>query len=462
MPSCFRWSAIYELDWYGACVLPGVVNSSKSDICEPLNDFAFERMAVKFLVASKRCEMAELETLLGMGDLVRSVSDLIHAVQRERGASNLHLGSGGEAFGDEMSKMVLETDQSLGALVAAWTRMGERDTTGIDRTRLLNRMAHAAHELAGLVGLRSKVRDLKVTPRKGMEAYSELVRYLLAIVFEAADAALDPLISRILVALFHFMEGKEFAGQERAMGAGAIATGSVDEVTRNRILRMIDEQERCFEVFEEFADEQSVVQWRTGLSVDNQVQLEKLRRIVCTDGDSSKMGSDFGRTWFECATRRIDGMKLIENRVVEKLQDLCEEKLAEARASQCSEGQGLEGSLTKEAVADGGFVLYFAGVALNEGAVLTPEIGGSRLGRSLLELLQGQAQRLHKLNEELREVKEALEDRKLIEKAKGLLMKHRKLSEQEAHKMLRDLAMKQSCRMAEVAGRLVSMEGVWD
>ncbi len=406
--------------------------------------------------------MAELESLLGMGDLVRSVSDLIHAVQRERGASNLYLGSGGEAFGDEMSKMVLETDQSLGALVAAWARMGERDATGNDRARLLNRMAHAAHELAGLVGLRGKVRDLKVTPHEGLEAYSELVRYLLAIVFEAADAALDPRISRLLVALFHFMEGKEFAGQERAMGAGAIATGSVDEMTRNRMLRMIDEQERCFEVFEEFADEQSVLQWHTGMADNNQVQLEKLRRIVCTDGDSSRLGSDFSRTWFECATRRIDGMKEIENRVVVQLQELCGEKLTEARASLRSERQVLGGALKEEAVADGGFVLYFAGAALNAGTVLSPECAGPRLGRSLLELLQGQAQRLHKLNGELCEVKEALEDRKLIEKAKGMLMKHRRLSEQEAHKMLRDLAMKQSCRMAEVAGRLVSMEGVWD
>jgi hypothetical protein len=288
------------------------------------------------------------------------------------------------------------------------------------------------------------------------------VRYLLAIVFEAADAALDPRISRILVALFHFMEGKEFAGQERATGAGAIAAGSVDDTTRNRMLRLIEEQERCFEVFEEFADEQSVIQWRTGMSGEHQVHLEKLRRIVCTNGDSSKLGSDFSRIWFECTTRRIDGMKLIENGVVEKLQILCGEKQADARASLRSERQVLESALRKENVVDGGFVLYFSGSGLSDDAILSSDSGGPRLGRSLLELLHGQAQRLHKLNEELCEVKEALEDRKLIEKAKGLLMKQRKLSEQEAHKMLRDLAMKQSCRMAEVAGRLVSMEGVWD
>lgn len=35
---------------------------------------------------------------------------------------------------------------------------------------------------------------------------------------EAADVAADPAVSRLLVALFNLMQGKEFAGQERADG----------------------------------------------------------------------------------------------------------------------------------------------------------------------------------------------------------------------------------------------------
>lgn len=432
------------------------LKTGKRETINTIKGPELERMASDFLAASKRCETAALESLLGMGGLVRAVSDLIHAVQRERGASNFYLGSGGVEFGGELGEMSVETDEALGSLVEAWAGMGERVAAGVDRTRLLNRLAHAAHELAGLDELRGKVRALGMSPREGLEAYSELVRSLLAIVFEAADAAVDPRISRILVALFNFMEGKEFAGQERATGTGAFAKGGVDEATRNRLLRLIDEQERCFEVFEEFADGSSVEEWRAGFSGENQVRLEKLRRIACTDGAGARMGADFGRVWFECTTRRIDGMKAIENRLAAHLREMCEGKLAEAREGQGGESQEPDGT------ADGGFVLYCGRGDLGEGAGLSSDTGGPRLGRSLLEMLQGQAQRLHKLNEELCEAKEALEDRKTIEKAKGLLMKHRKLSEQEAHKMLRDLAMKQSCRMAEVAGRLVAMEGVWD
>ena len=55
---------------------------------------------------------------------------------------------------------------------------------------------------------------------------SAMVDVCLTVVFEAADSACDPDIARKLVALFHFMQGKELAGQERATGAAVFASGA--------------------------------------------------------------------------------------------------------------------------------------------------------------------------------------------------------------------------------------------
>jgi len=416
-----------------------------------------EMMASEFLMASRRCEIATLEALLSMGRLVAAVSNLIHAVQRERGASNLYLGSRGAEFGEQLGVLVENTDLELERLTGIWAATAATTATGTDRTRLCSRLAHASHALAGLGDLRDRVREMRMTPLEGVDAYTELVRVLLAIVFEAADAAVDPRISVVLVAFFNFMEGKEFAGQERATGAGALATGGIDEATRNRILRVIAEQERCFEVFENFADAETLAEWRACLSGAEQNEMERLRRIACSAGRDAQMNPEFGRAWYECATRRIDAMKVIEDRQAGYLQSLSEEKLRAA-----SEGmQSAHFTIPKDDAMGSGFVLYcrsddFAAV----GGVATAT-GGPRLGKSLLEMLQIQTQRLQKLDEELSKAKEALEDRKIIEKAKGMLMMHRKVCEQEAHKMLRDLSMKQGCRMAEVAGQLVAMETVW-
>lgn len=56
-----------------------------------------------------------------------------------------------------------------------------------------------------------------------------------------------------------------------------------------------------------------------------------------------------------------------------------------------------------------------------------------------------------RLRGELAAAKEALEDRKAIERAKGILMKSRGLSEEEAYTLLRKTAMNQKRKLAEIA-----------
>jgi AmiR/NasT family two-component response regulator len=64
------------------------------------------------------------------------------------------------------------------------------------------------------------------------------------------------------------------------------------------------------------------------------------------------------------------------------------------------------------------------------------------------------------MGHELDTVRASLNERKLIERAKGLLMAHRHLSEEEAHKTMRQMAMNQNRRMIDVAEALLSMAEV--
>jgi response regulator NasT len=62
----------------------------------------------------------------------------------------------------------------------------------------------------------------------------------------------------------------------------------------------------------------------------------------------------------------------------------------------------------------------------------------------------------NKLREELENAKQALEDRKVIERAKGILMKQQGMSEQEAYSLLRKTAMNENRRLGEVAQSVVT------
>ncbi|HKQ44859.1 MAG TPA: ANTAR domain-containing protein [Rhizomicrobium sp.] len=60
-----------------------------------------------------------------------------------------------------------------------------------------------------------------------------------------------------------------------------------------------------------------------------------------------------------------------------------------------------------------------------------------------------------RLEEELHEAKTALADRKVIERAKGILMTAKALSEQDAYALMRKTAMDQKRRLIEIARAIV-------
>jgi response regulator NasT len=67
-----------------------------------------------------------------------------------------------------------------------------------------------------------------------------------------------------------------------------------------------------------------------------------------------------------------------------------------------------------------------------------------------------------RLQTELNDAKSALEERKVIDQAKGILMKQRKLSEEDAYVLLRRTAMNQNRKIAELARSLVAAASLLD
>ena len=61
------------------------------------------------------------------------------------------------------------------------------------------------------------------------------------------------------------------------------------------------------------------------------------------------------------------------------------------------------------------------------------------------------------LQNELDDTKLKLSERKLVEKAKGILMKSRNLAEDEAYRALRKLAMDKNARLGEVARQVIEV-----
>lgn len=83
---------------------------------------------------------------------------------------------------------------------------------------------------------------------------------------------------------------------------------------------------------------------------------------------------------------------------------------------------------------------------------LRPERVKSTLAVAVARFREFQA-----LRQELDDARSELADRKIVEKAKGLIMKHRQVSEDEAFAALRKLAMDRSSRLVDVARNVIDV-----
>jgi response regulator NasT len=80
--------------------------------------------------------------------------------------------------------------------------------------------------------------------------------------------------------------------------------------------------------------------------------------------------------------------------------------------------------------------------------------------RNILDTASAQFRVTEELRRDLADAKASLAARKIIEKAKGILMKRRKLNEEAAYALLRKAAMDQGKTIAEIAQQLIAAEAL--
>jgi len=76
--------------------------------------------------------------------------------------------------------------------------------------------------------------------------------------------------------------------------------------------------------------------------------------------------------------------------------------------------------------------------------------------KAILDLCISRFNAFSKLQDELDRAKSALEDRKIIERAKGILMKLKGLTEDEAYVLLRSTAMREKKKIGEIAQSILT------
>lgn len=425
------------------------------------------RTTEKFLLAAKQAGIFSLEQVAASCEIATAVSDLVHYLQRERGSSAIYLASKQQLFVDQKNKCTaarMEKEEIFRHLLDEKQSMLISAPGGM---RLLNSVALSLEGLDDLQDLVVKIEQQKITASESTQAISRLISSLLSVVFEAADIASDPDVTRTLVALFNLMQGKEYSGLERAWAAMGFAAGSFDKDLNDSIRHLLQAQKTSFDIFEQFVPEQIAKQWQVIEQSEDNQNLMQLRNMIEKLQEGETIASELSEVWYELSSKRIDKMRPLEIELTKELHRVSCARVAEEKDRLVAHKKRLE-SLSANDITTNSLLTPLLGEEEGRSNELNfddmPSVGIAlehyrrpELARSVYDLVCGQAQHIQRMSEELEEARTALSERKLIERAKGLLMQTTRMSEESAYRRLQQHAMKENKRLSEVATEVIRL-----
>ncbi|MBT4769426.1 MAG: bacteriohemerythrin [Rhodospirillaceae bacterium] len=262
-------------------------------------------------------ELQKLELLIV---LAPEISALVHEMQKERGASAGFIASKGQRFTTELPDQRKITDEKKKALKTA---LGNFDST-LFSPGLREKIDAANKRLSELVAKRKVISGLEINVPQMAGYYTPTIASLLSIIEEMPDLTRNGEIANQITAYIVFLQGKERAGIERAMGSGGFSAGVFKPVIYQKFIGLIAQQKTYLSLFDIYATPAQVAFLKEtvrGKAVD---EVARMRKIAIASPQTGSTEGIEGPYWFKTITTKINLLKVVEDRVSNDLIHLTE------------------------------------------------------------------------------------------------------------------------------------------
>ncbi|HRP24171.1 MAG TPA: nitrate- and nitrite sensing domain-containing protein [Thauera sp.] len=245
------------------------------------------------------------------------INGVVHELQKERGLSAGFIGSRGDRFRAELASQHQDSDKARAAL-DGWLAAAERAQLS---DAIQKALADAQARLAELQTTRGRVSALSIPGPDSFNYYTGTIERLITVIDIAASAAEEVELSRGMNAYLMFVLAKEQAGRERASINGLFAADAAADVPlHRRIITILTAQDTYLANFRSMAPPAWSDALQTVLDSEAGRETARLRQIAL---DHMLLGA-FGvepANWFATITRKIDLMKVEEDRIAAILLD---------------------------------------------------------------------------------------------------------------------------------------------
>jgi methyl-accepting chemotaxis protein len=268
-----------------------------------------------YTVWNKHLTFTEMERLEHLAELGPTISEVVHELQKERGTSAVFIGSKGKVFASELPVQREDTDAKRDLLREA---LADIDAKSFNDT-LDSKVKSVEAALGQLSDKRADVSTLQLTVPQMASYYTPMIAKMLSVVEEMAVISTDGKVANAITGYTSFLQGKERAGIERAMGGAGFGAGQFAPPIYRNFISLIGAQKLFFHNFETYATDAQRKMFKTTLAGPDVEEVGKMRKIAIDSIESKNTQGVKGPYWFGTITKKIELMKKVEDRIAQDL-----------------------------------------------------------------------------------------------------------------------------------------------
>ncbi len=242
--------------------------------------------------------------------LSNNISNLVHELQKERGASAGFLSSKGKKFGPKLDTQRKETDRKRKLLSDFLTNLN------FDRfdADLSKKMDKALSNIGRLESERQAISSQQRSTKEAVIYYTAINTSLLDIIGFMTHLSNNAELTSEVSAYYNFLQSKERAGKERAVMSGVFSKGSFSAETYGLFIQLITEQNTYLSVFKTFTGRDGRNNFDNTVSGSVIDEVDKMRQVAIeVNLDTTKSFGVDPIVWFDAITKKINLLKKVED-----------------------------------------------------------------------------------------------------------------------------------------------------
>jgi len=228
------------------------------------------------------------------------LGNVLHELQKERGASAGFLGSKGKKFKDTLKNQRASTDKKLTVLKAY---MNSQDNQYI-------KIAKKSINFSNIKEVRVQVSSQSISVKKEVGYYTALNKSILDTIAYFSKLPKDIKIRNLANSLILFISAKERAGIERAVLSSAFVQDKFSQFLYYKFVSVLSQQKALFNLFETSATKNIKEKYKNIKMAPSFAEVERMRKIALSKSSGFGVDSVY---WFKTITKKINALKRMED-----------------------------------------------------------------------------------------------------------------------------------------------------